>query len=152
MLNGHYADLREPSFEALLGAHLLADVVLQEDLLDLGGDEVGVQLAGEGRHLVQAGRGRAPRPRPRPRAREGGWAGGGSSGQQLVSVLRLGEGVQQGGGGGGGGGHGGQVGVAAEPESGHRHQRRVEHRPDQLRQLRQVRHVRQVRPGGWQTR
>ena len=79
MLNGHYADLREPSFEALLGAHLLADVVLQEDLLDLGGDEVGVQLAGEGRHLVQAGRGRAPRPRPRPRRglhqAEGGEAG-----------------------------------------------------------------------------
>ena len=36
-------------------AHLLADVVLQEDLLHLAGDHGGVQLAGQGRHLVQAG-------------------------------------------------------------------------------------------------
>ena len=35
--------------------HLLPDVVLKEDLLHLAGDDGGVELAGEGRHLVQAG-------------------------------------------------------------------------------------------------
>ena len=35
-------------------SHLLAHVVLEEDLLDLGGDHVGVQAAGQGRHLIQA--------------------------------------------------------------------------------------------------
>ena len=34
-------------------SHLLAHVVLEEDLLDLGGDHVGVQAAGQGRHLIQ---------------------------------------------------------------------------------------------------
>ena len=34
-------------------SYLLADVVLEEDLLDLGGDHVGVQAAGQGRHLIQ---------------------------------------------------------------------------------------------------
>ena len=31
--------------------------MLQEDLLDFAGDDGGVQLAGQGRHLVQAGAG-----------------------------------------------------------------------------------------------
>ena len=35
--------------------HLLADVMLEEDLLHLAGDDGGVELAGEGGHLVQAG-------------------------------------------------------------------------------------------------
>ena len=34
-------------------SHLLAHVVLEEDLLDLGGDQVGVQAAGQGGHLIQ---------------------------------------------------------------------------------------------------
>ena len=34
-------------------SYLLAHVVLEEDLLDLGGDHVGVQAAGQGRHLIQ---------------------------------------------------------------------------------------------------
>ena len=34
-------------------SHLLAHVVLEEDLLDLGGDQVGVQTAGQSRHLIQ---------------------------------------------------------------------------------------------------
>ena len=38
-------------------AHLLPHVVLEEDLLDLGGDHVGVEAAGQGRHLIQTGRG-----------------------------------------------------------------------------------------------
>lgn len=37
-------------------SHLLAHVVLEEDLLDLGGDHVGVQAAGQGRHLIQTRR------------------------------------------------------------------------------------------------
>ena len=37
-------------------SHLLAHVVLEEDLLDLGGDHVGVQAARQGRHLIQARR------------------------------------------------------------------------------------------------
>ena len=37
----------------LESSYLLADVVLEEDLLDLGGDQVGVQGAGQGRHLIQ---------------------------------------------------------------------------------------------------
>ena len=36
-------------------AHLLTDVVLKQDLLHLAGDHAGVELAGQGRHLVQAG-------------------------------------------------------------------------------------------------
>ena len=34
-------------------SYLLAHVVLEEDLLDLGGDHVGVQAARQGRHLIQ---------------------------------------------------------------------------------------------------
>ena len=35
--------------------HLLTDVVLEQDLLHLAGDHGGVELAGQGRHLVQTG-------------------------------------------------------------------------------------------------
>ena len=35
--------------------YLLSDVMLEEDLLHLAGDDGGVELAGEGGHLVQAG-------------------------------------------------------------------------------------------------
>ena len=48
-------------------AYLLTNVVLQENLLDLGSDGLGVQLVGEGGHLVQTGgggEGRAAQPRP----------------------------------------------------------------------------------------
>ena len=40
----------------LESSYLLADVVLEEDLLDLGGDQVGVEAAGQGRHLIQTRR------------------------------------------------------------------------------------------------
>ena len=52
--------------------YLLTNVVLQENLLDLGSDGLGVQLVGEGGHLVQTGgggEGRAAQPRPH---RQGG--------------------------------------------------------------------------------
>lgn len=37
-------------------SYLLAHVVLEEDLLDLGGDHVCVQAARQGRHLIQTRR------------------------------------------------------------------------------------------------